>query len=260
MKTLLLFILLLSTTSQVFSQDDSRRVVESVFGTNKNEKFSPHMPTYFAFGDDDLKLQVSFKYRLARTFSFYFAYSQLMLWDIYEESKPFEDVNYKPEFFYRFLENGKGFFQSVDMGYLHTSNGQAGLDSRSLDRFFIRTNIVTKIRRHQVGAVVMAYNIYNEDETNKDIVNYMGYWDATFFITDLVRIDRQRLDLELRTYAGNQVINFDRGGHQVGLVYRVGSDNFNPAVYLQRFEGYGESLINYNKRRTEWRLGLMLTF
>lgn len=255
----ILFVLF-TFTARSQNNENSDQVVESLFGTNKNEKFSYHQPMYFVFGDDDLKLQFSFKYRLARTFSFYFAYSQLMIWDIYKESKPFEEVNYKPEFFYRLLENQSDFFQSVDIGWLHTSNGQSDEESRSVDRLFLRTNLVTKVRRHQVGAVLMAYTSYNEDATNDDIVNHMGYWDATFFITDLIRIEGQRLDLELRTFAGSKVINFDQGGYQVGFVYRVGSDSFNPSFYLQRFEGYNEYLLHYDKRRSEWRLGLMLSF
>lgn len=251
-------------SAQVLTPADieTEKLVESIFGANKYQKFSFHQPTYFVFGDDDLKLQFSFKYRLAKTFSLYFAYSQLMFWDIWKESRPFDDVNYKPEIFYRFLETHSGTFRSFDMGWLHTSNGQGDeeLKSRSLDRIFVRSNIATKFRRHNIGAVLMVYQIYNEDVTNDDIVNYLGYWDAHFYVSDLIRIERQQLDLEVRTYAGSKVFNLDQGGYLVGLIYRIGSDNFNPSFYFQRFEGYGESLLNYNKRRTEHRLGLMLYF
>lgn len=252
--------LLLFISSTLKAQDNRELIINSMFGVDKNQKFSFHQPNYFIFGDDDLKLQFGFKYRLARNFSFYFAYSQLMFWDIYEESKPFEDVNYKPELFYRFLEEGSNFFQSIDIGYLHTSNGQDEEESRSLDRIFVRSNLTTKIRRHYVGAVVMVYGIYNEDITNDDIVKHLGYWDATFYVTDMVRIERQRMDFELRLYAGEKIYDLDQGGYQLGFIYRIGSDNFNPSIYLQRFEGYAENLLNYNKRNTEWRLGLLLSF
>src|SRR5690606_34769127 len=129
-----------------------------------------------------------FKYRMAKNFNLYFAYSQIMFWKIYDESKPFEDVNYMPELFYRFLEGGSKVFQSFDIGYLHTSNGQAEDESRSLDRIFIRSNLASKFRRHDIGAVIMVYGIYNEDDINDHIVKHLGYWDATFFISDLIRI------------------------------------------------------------------------
>lgn len=239
---------------------ETKKLVQSIFGVDKNQKFSFHQPTYFIFSDDDLKLQFSFKYRLAKKFDLYFAYSQLMFWDIWKESRPFEDVNYRPEIFYRLIETKSGIFQSFDIGWLHTSNGQKDEESRSLDRIFVRSNIVSKFRRHNLGAIIMVYNIYNEDATNEDIVNYYGYWDAHFYVSDLFRIEKQKMDLELRLYAGSKVYDLDKGGNQIGLIYRTGSDNFNPSIYLQRFEGYGESLINYNKRRTEYRLGLMLYF
>lgn len=255
---LLLFICLYSIPC--LKADDTQKIVTAIFGDDKNQKFSLHQPFYFIFGDDDLKLQFSFKYRMARNLSFYFAYSQVMFWDIYEKSKPFEDVNYRPELFYRFLEGGSKFFQSVDMGYLHTSNGQSGDPSRSLDRVFIRSNLASKIKRHNIGAIVMAYAIYNEDKTNADIVKHLGYWDATFYISDLFRIERQRMDVEIRLYAGEKGYDVDQGAYQLGFIYRTGSDNFNPSFYLQRFEGYSENLLNYKKKTAEWRLGLMLAF
>ena len=241
------------------AKDDTAKRIDAIYGVNKNQKFSYHSTNYFVFGDDDLKIQLGFKYRLARTFSFYVAYSQLMFWDIYDESKPFEDVNYKPELFYRFLEGGSKVFQSIDVGYLHTSNGQSGETSRSLDRLMVRSNFASKINRHSITGTFMLYGIYNEDVTNEDIVNHLGYWEANVFLTDIIRIQEQQIDFELKTYAGSEVVNFDQGAYQLGLIYRVGSDNFNPAIYLQRFEGYSENLLNYNKRSTEWRLGLMLT-
>ncbi|WP_408095888.1 phospholipase A [Peredibacter sp. HCB2-198] len=239
---------------------ETEKNIESLFGIDRNQKFSFHQPTYFIFGNDDLKLQFSFKYRLAKTFNLYFAYSQVMFWDIWKESRPFEDVNYRPELFYRLLETKTGIFQSFDIGWLHTSNGQDEEDSRSLDRVFVRSNIATKFHRHHFGAVIMLYNIYNEDATNEDIVDHYGYWDALFYLSDIVRIEKQRMDLEVRAYAGKKIYDLDQGAYQIGLVYRVGSDNFNPSIYFQRFEGYGENLLGYNKRRTEHRLGLMLYF
>lgn len=257
MKAILTLITFLFSLS-VYAQNETK-LVESIFGTDKNQKFSYHETNYFAFGDDDLKLQFGFKYRLARTFSFYFAYSQLMFWDIYDESKPFEDVNFKPEFFYRILEEQSTVLRSLDFGYLHTSNGRAGDESRSIDRLIARANIASKIRRHLLGGTFMVYKIFNEDETNDDIVEHLGYWNAHFYLTDILRVETQRLDLELMLYAGDKLINFDQGAYQLGFIYRFGSENFNPSLYLQRFEGYAENLLNYDKRTAEWRLGLMLS-
>lgn len=241
-------------------RQNPQETIEAIFGTPENQKFSFHNPTYFVFGDDDLKLQFSFKYRLAKSFPVYFAYTQLMFWDIYDESKPFEDVNYKPEIFYRLIETDSKSFKTLDMGYLHTSNGKDKLDSRSLDRIYLRSNYITKISRHYLDVNLMVYKIFNEDDTNKDIVNHLGYWDLNMILTDLILINDQSIDLEFRAYAGSKVYDIDQGATQIGLAYNFGSNNFNPSLYLQWFEGYGESLIGYNKKRSEYRLGFMLAF
>lgn len=234
--------------------------VESIFGTKVTQKFSAHRPSYFIFGDDDLKIQFSFKYRLSRKQNIYFAYSQLMFWSIFQESRPFEDINYNPEVFYRIFDAEGGIFKTLDIGYLHTSNGEAQTETRSLDRLFLRTNFIIKMDRHLLGTNLMVHHIYDEDITNRDIKNYLGFWDMTIFMTDVLRNEDQRLDLEFRFYAGSKILNIDQGGSQIGLIYHFGGDYINPALYLQRFEGYAENLLNYNEKRTEYRLGLMLSF
>lgn len=68
------------------------------------------------------------------------------------------------------------------------------------------------------------------------------------------------LHLHVRTFAGSKVIDFDKGGYEIGLSYRYGNSDFNPSLYLQRYEGYAESLLVYDKKHTEYRMGLLLTF
>lgn len=256
----LLFILFLLYVPQVSHAVRFDRTAESILGVRADDKFTLYEPSYFIFGDDDLKLQFSFKYRLSKSFNLYFAYTQLMFWSIYEESKPFEDVNFKPEMFYRFFERDGNFLKTLDLGFLHTSNGKDKIDSRSLDRFFLRSTILTKLNRHYLGSQVKVYKIFNEDETNNDIQNYLGFWDLTIFLTDLLMIKDNALHLHVRTFAGSKVIDFDKGGYEIGLSYRYGNSDFNPSLYLQRYEGYAESLLVYDKKHTEYRMGLLLTF
>lgn len=246
---------------EAFSQvRNFEKIADRIIGAKKSEKFSFHRPSYFVFGDDDLKLQFSLKYRLARSLPIYFAYSQLMFWKIYEESKPFEDVNYNPEAFYRIIEQPFKALKAIDIGYLHTSNGRADVESRSLDRVFVRSNFITKFEDRFLGVGLMLYHIYNEDETNEDIVRHLGYWEASVYLADVIKFEEKSIDLETRVFAGSKVFNFDQGGHQIGLIYNFGSENFNPSIYIQRYEGFAESLIRYNKKRTEHRIGLMFSF
>lgn len=254
----LLFVVLINTVHAQAVNENKK--VEAILGTPKNQKFSFHNPSYFILGDEDLKLQFSFKYRVVQKIPLYFAYSQLMFWDVYKESKPFADINYKPEIFYRLFSSESQSLKTLDFGFFHHSNGEDGDDSRSLDRYFVRANYLTKWKRHYLDFNLMVYNTMNEDIQNMDIENHYGYWELLFYFTNLVMVDEQSLNLEIKTYAGKEFFDFDQGGVQVGLIYDFHSENFNPSVYLQFFEGYGESLINYNQQRTEYRLGLLLTF
>ncbi len=238
----------------------SDQLANRVFGAVSTEKFSFHETTYFIFGEDDLKLQYSFKYRLSKSYNLYLAYTQLMFWSVYDESKPFKDVNYRPELFYRVLDTETKFIKSIDVGYWHLSNGQKEADSRSLDELFIRATFLTKLNRNTIGSVLKIHTIYNEDKTNKDIVDHLGYWHLNAFITDIVTMWDNRVDFTMRTYAGSKVYDFDQGGIELGATYNFIDSDFNPALYLQWFEGYAENLLEYNKKHTEIRLGFLLSF
>lgn len=235
-------------------------ISEAVVGAKPKVRFSLHRPTYFIFGDDDLKIQYSFKYRLAKSLPIYFAFSQLMFWDIYEESKPFEEVNYNPEVFYRLINKEAQALHTVDLGMDHMSNGKDDIETRSLDRIFVRANYLSTFKRNNLNFNLMVYYLYNQDETNKDIVNHLGFWELTALLSDVVVFDNGRLGIELRTFAGSKVYDLDQGGFQTGLIYEHKNENFNPSIYIQRFEGYSESLQKYNIKRTEYRIGLSLTF
>ncbi len=239
---------------------ENDKIVESVIGSNAVEKFAYHKPTYLIGGIDDLKLQFSFKYRIIKTANLYFAYTQLMLWSIYEATKPFADVNYYPEIFYRFLErNGDFLLRNIDLGYLHSSNGQDGEGSRAFDRLYLRSNFAIKVNRNVYGMQLMAFHIFNKDDTNPDIIDHYGYYTADFFVTDIIKFDHHHLDFELKFFSGKRVYDFDQGGHQVGVIYRSASQELSPSFYFQHYEGFSENLEKYNKRRTEYRIGFLLS-
>lgn len=257
--TLFLIILHLFSLPVMAVPQNQEDAVKSLLG-NQASKFTPHEPIYFVFGDDDLKLQFSFKYRLSQDWNFYFAYTQLMFWSIYDESKPFKDVNYRPEVFYRIFTQERGFFQNLDIGYLHYSNGRDEISSRSVERIILRSTVATKLRRHLIGGAVALQYLFDEDTTNKDIKNYVGFWEARGFLTDLILINQHRVDLNFRVNAGSKVIDFDQGSYEIGLTYKFSNSAFNPGIYIQRYEGYGESLLGYDKKRVEHRIGLILTY
>lgn len=256
----LVFLHLFSLSSLAATLPDKQdEAVKTLWG-NQSDKFTNHEPIYVIGGDDDLKLQFSFKYRLSQDWNFYFAYTQLMFWNIYDESKPFRDVNYRPEVFYRLFTQERGFFQNLDVGYVHYSNGQDELNSRSVERVFLRSTIATRIRRHLLGGTIGIQYLFDEDKTNKDLINHFGYWEARGFLTDVILVNDHRIDFNFRVNAGSKIIDFDKGSYEVGLTYKFSNTAFNPGIYLQRYEGYGENLLHYDRKRVEHRIGLIVTY
>jgi phospholipase A1 len=245
-------------SNKLSATDEIEKQTKEIFGNIAENKFTYHEPTYFIFGEDDLKLQFSGKYRIAKSLNLYFGYTQIMFWSIYTTSQPFTDINYHPEIFYRFVDNEMKFLKSLDFGFIHSSNGKDGLDSRSLNRVFLKTNWATKISRHSLVGDFNFYSIVSDEKNNRDIKNYMGFWDFTLTLTHLLTHGKDRLDFEVRTFAGKKVFNINKGGKSFGLIYHIDSENFNPEVYLQYYTGYGESLLRYNKTSDQVRLGLMI--
>ncbi len=241
-------------------QKDIEEASSDIVGVNPRERFSLYQPVYFIFGKDDLKLQFSGKYRVAKSYNLYLGYTQTMFWNIYDDSAPFGDINYNPEAFYRLTENNTKFIRSIDLGMLHTSNGEDKEKSRSINRVFVKTNFSSHIKRHNILGEFKLQHIYSKADRNHNIVDFMGYWELKMILTHLITVGQGRLDLEYRVFAGKKVINFNRGGREVGLLYHFGSANFNPSIYFQYFSGYAENLLAYDKKQSNARLGLMLFF
>lgn len=240
--------------------NNSDKLVQEIYGTDNQQKFSYHHPSYIIFGYHDAKLQFSFKYSLSRKQPIYFGYSQLNIWNIYKTSQPFRDINFGPEIFYRLIDSGEKSLSTLDMGYIHLSNGKDHLDSRSLDRVYLRSNFSEKFRRHYINLNLMVYKIFNPDAPNNDIEKHLGFWEMTALFSDLLVFTTSSISLEYRVYAGARGYDFDQGANQVGLIWDFKSENISPSIYFQFFSGFSESLITYNQKSEQYRLGLMLTF
>lgn len=233
---------------------------KAMFGIDPKNKFSLYQPSYFVFGEENLKIQFSAKYRVAKNYDLYLAYTQVMFWSIYKKSLPFEDINYNPEIFYRILEGEKDFIRSVDLGHQHTSNGQDGVKSRSINRIFLKTNFATNFGRNNILGEFKLQDIYNKDITNASIVEHMGFWELKIIVTHILVHEAQRLDLEYRFFSGKKVVDLHKGGREIGLIYKLNSVNFNPAFYVQYYSGYAETLLHYEDKVNAVRAGLLLFF
>ncbi len=245
--------------------------IAGVVDLSKRETALPsHEPSYFVLGsrgNTTARFQLSFKYRLfdpdgwAADFPLFglltglhFVYTQNSIWDFTENSKPFRDTTYKPSFFYQwgpYRQIGSPHALSLQAGYEHQSNGKDGASSRSIDMLFVRPNWrwdVDAVTHFSTGLKLFGY-IDRED--NPDIADYRGHAllnlrygndDGWLLNADLYPRSKGSLQLDL-SYRMKRVLFSDAGGF----------------LHFQYFNGYGESLLDYNqRRRPQFRVGVSI--
>jgi phospholipase A1 len=255
--------------SNIFPNQPAASAVQRSFAG----RFGAHEPVYFIYGPDapGAKFQFSFKYRLLGENGrlgdkvpvlrgLYIGFTQRSLWDIDADSSPFFDTSYMPELMYEsqsYLDLGKsGGFQILGFqaGVRHESNGRDGLDSRSLNIAYFRPAVA--FGRLDGWNLVLAprfFTYVSDVVNNPDIADYRGYSEMT-----AVFGKNDRLALSVTGRLG-------RAGHkgsvQADLTIPVRFDKlFDFATYLliQYWNGYGESLRDYNKQTSTIRAGFSL--
>jgi len=229
-------------------------VFDAWLGTGNDETWSKHRLNYAILGGDDLKQQISFKYRAASELDLFLAFTSIIVWDIYEDSLPILDITFQPELFYRAMSKDNAY--SFDTGYWHNSNGKDGSASRAWDRLFVRGNYLGSLLDRECVVSATAYVTLYESDKNGDIGEYLGNWDVDFAWRSLIDPQADDLDLLLTLVAGRDEVPFDRGQLQLGLRYRIPNARFNPRLFAQYFLGYGDTLLEYNYKKSTLRLGL----
>ncbi len=206
--------------------------------------------------ETELIFQISLKQRLFNR-NFFFGYTQKSFWQVYntDDSRPFRETNYNPEFFYRWKPQwasapGVGF----DVGIDHESNGKALPDSRSWNRII---GAVFHETPRQLFHLRLWYRVPDDDDReiddpkrddNPDIHRYYGYGEFRW---------QRRLSASGR-YASLMLRgNPSTGNGAVQLNY---SAPFSDWAFwnLYVWHGYGESLIDYNNSITRVGVGFML--
>ena len=187
----------------------------------------------------------------------YLAYTQTSIWDIYEESSPFRDTNYKPELIYykQGLKENWGWISRFDMqgGFRHESNGQDGSDSRSINYIYAKPIFhFGDLEKIHLTVIPRAWFYVGDDSDNPDIEKFRGYVDLELNIGSPDSV-------ELKSYyrmgtAGKGSVQLDLSYPLWELLFR----NLNLYLYAQLFHGYGESLLTYDRKDTAGRVGLGL--
>lgn len=240
-----------------------------------SERIAPWEPVYFVIGPErpNAKFQISLRYQvlnndgpLARAVpalrGLNVAYSQTSFWDLSEDSHPFFDNSYRPEinlFYGDIVEPDRlNFFSHIGliMGAQHESNGEDGVESRTMNFLYIRPIFTIGDRENEGWFVTVAPRFqayFGDTASNPDIDEYRGFFE-------LRTIMGQAGGLQA-AFTGRLGSGWKNGSIQMDLTYplrKIFAGNIDMYGNLQVFNGFGESLREYNESDTSVRLGIAL--
>ena len=211
-----------------------------------------------ALQDIEAKFQLSFKTKFAENVfgdngDIWGAYTQSSRWQVYngEESRPFRETNYEPEVMLVFRNNysiagWKG--RMAGIGINHQSNGRGDPLSRSWNRVVFSFGL----DRDNWALVLRPWYRVKEsarDDNNPDIEDYIGRGDA------LLVYNRNGHELSLA--ARHSLRGGDRAHGSLQFDWGFPINNLLRG-HVQVFDGYGESMIDYNHKATYVGIGFAL--
>ena len=233
--------------------------------TKKNEEPNSPNPRNDVTASDredldsmESKFQISMKTKALENIfgdngDLWLGYTQVSHWQVYnsDESRPFHANNYEPEAMLMFRTNYNVLGLNgrlLGVGFNHQSNGSSDPFSRSWNRVifnlgFERDNFVLMIRPW------IRVPEKNSDDDNSDIIDYMGRGDITAYYN--WRDQQFSLMLRHNLKTGSDA----HGAAQFDWTFPIKG---NLRGHVQLFNGYGESLIDYNQKATYIGLGVSL--
>jgi phospholipase A1 len=228
-------------------------------GYNPNPNNAPFQEAFpgqdIDFRTAEVKFQISFMFPVVQNIfkdngSLYVAYTNRSFWQLFDDdlSSPFRETNHEPEIWLQFTSNKKvlGFTNKLmSFGFNHQSNGRNDPISRSWNRLF--ANFVFEKGNFAFG--VKPWIIVGDLIGNEDIQDYMGNID----FHGVYKVNRHTIGLMLRN---NLQSGFSKGTFQVDWSFPIYQ---RVRGYAQYFNGYGESLIDYNVHNNTIGVGLAFT-
>lgn len=204
----------------------------------------------------EVKFQLSMKFPILDNLfdgqgSLQFAYTNLSFWQAYNKnvSSPFRETVHEPEIFLIFENDWKflGFKNRlVQLGAVHQSNGRSGDQSRSWNRVY--ADFIFQHGNYYLSLKPWYRIERTRTDDNPDIEKYMGHGE----IRAVYAGGKHTLSIMLRN-------NFH--GTNYGALEMNWSFPMSRRVkwFVQYFNGYGESLIDYNAHTNRLGIGIAFT-
>ncbi len=205
----------------------------------------------------ETEFQVSIRYDFGSNFFglgeiYSFGYTQRSFWQVYVPSAFFRESNYQPEFFVILpaskLLGIKSVLKGLKFAFIHQSNGRGGKYERSWNRaslstFFQYKNLVTELE--------LWYRFKDKQDYNPKLIDYLGYGQLNFVLPYKEHLFR----LKLRS-------NISKRKSAVEFMYSYPlplNNSRDLFLFFKTFNGYGESLIDYDHNVNKVSIGLAIS-
>ena len=205
----------------------------------------------------EAKLQLSFRTKLVEDAfgsgtDAWFGYTQQSYWQAANSrySSPFRETNYEPEFIVLHalpLALGPVRAPYAALSYTHQSNGRGEALSRSWNRIIGDVAFESGPWSLHVRPWVRAFDASGTNDDNPDIEDYVGRGELVGEYRANAHVVTLRLRHSLR--GGER----SRGSAQLDWAFPLAGALDG---HVQLFNGYGESLIDYNHRQTTLGVGV----
>jgi phospholipase A1 len=179
----------------------------------------------------------------------YFGYTTKSYWQLFNDdfSAPFRETNYEPELFMRKVaKRDVGSFGLLgwDLGINHQSNGRSEPISRSWNRVMGRAALQLNDDLSVLARAWWRVPEDDADDNNPGMYRYFGYGDVRAIWTP----NRNTFTALLRP--GTDEFSYEvTWSYPISRVFRV---------YALYYNGYGESMIDYDYKNERFGIGIAL--
>lgn len=191
--------------------------------------------------------------------SLWVAYTQKSNWQVFNStlSRPFRNTDHAPELIYIYPTTaqlpGGWLWRYSGLGLVHHSNGQSDPLSRSWNRAYLMAGFE---KDNNWALQLRLWKRFSEDaekDNNPDITRFLGHGDLNL----RWNVDKQN-SLRLTHSGFNK-----RGSNKLEWTRSLGDGLGNSfsglRMYVSVFNGYGDTLLDYNFKRTVFNVGLSLS-
>ncbi|MDF1486275.1 phospholipase A [Ramlibacter sp. H39-3-26] len=247
-----------------------------VSGSNVNKQPSSPAPDHGApapidYSSNEVRIQISLRTKIAQGLltsghptlqdSLWFGYTAQSYWQIFspELSRPFRATDHEPELIYVYPTDAQlplGWrWRYSGLGLVHQSNGQSLPLSRSWNRVYLMTGMEKGADFRLNARIWKRIAESADDDENPGISNYIGR-------AELQGTWNVNQDNTLSATVRSSLSASGRGSVRLEWLRALHSDDNGTRsglrFHTQIFSGYGDSLIDYNRHRTVFSVGLSL--